>query len=324
MNEWHVFKGKTNIDDLLNDYPEWRRFDGEVVTSIPEDNLLEQWPERELKRAVNYYLEDPLQIDIINVAIRLRRPLLVTGKPGSGKSSLAYAIAYNLQLDRVLQWPISSKSTVKDALYMYDAIARLEDANISQTLFRNPKKPPIEQYIRLGPLGTAFLPQKKPRVLLIDEIDKSDIDIPGDLLNIFEEGEFQIEELLRINATNVKVKTYKSETEVIIPDGIIKCSSFPIIIMTSNGERDFPPQFLRRCIRLDIKPPDLTKMQGIVENHFPNNKNEINRLIDSFIEKKDELASDQLLNAIFLRTQSIFDLENREDLLNVILKSLNN
>jgi hypothetical protein len=132
-----------------------------------------------------------------NAALYLRRPLLLTGSPGAGKSTLAHAVAYELGLGRVLHWPIVSRSTLQDGLYRYDAIARLQDNQIAA---HSGTAPPggIGSYIRLGPLGTALLPTAKPRVLLIDELDKSDIDLPNDLLNVMEEGEYGIPELERL------------------------------------------------------------------------------------------------------------------------------
>src|SRR5262245_57077550 len=205
------------------------------------------------------------QIRLVNAALYLRRPLLITGKPGVGKSALAYAVAYQLKLGPVLRWSITSRSTLTEGLYRYDAIGRLQEVQL------NPKQvPDISKYLRLGPLGTALLPSDKPRVLLIDEIDKSDIDLPNDLLNIFEEGEYEIPELARLPAIDqpVPVREFQSDNKVKIDKGKVRCTTFPVVVLTSNGERDFPAPFLRRCLRLYIKPPDDKELARIVDAHL--------------------------------------------------------
>jgi len=203
----------------------------------------------------------------VNAAIHLRRPLLVTGHPGVGKSSLAYSIAHELGLGRVLWWPITPRTELEQGLYRYEALDRLRDSQ-GQT-------GSAADYITLGPLGTAFLPLEKPRVLLIDEIDKSDLQLPNELLHLFEEGSFTIPQLRREFRQRKKdlrqgdnlpedqapgddaaeLDTDDAETPARIYGGKVQCNAFPIVVMTSNDERDFPAAFYRRCIRVEMPPP---------------------------------------------------------------------
>ncbi len=195
---------------------------------------------------------------------------------------------------------------MQDGLYRYDAIARLQDAEKKED--KN-----IGDYIQLGAVGTAFLPSRYPRVLLIDEIDKSDINLPNDLLNIFEEGAFDIPELVRRaenpNSTSLKVCTEDREIKADIFRGRVRCAAFPIVIMTSNGEREFPPAFLRRCLRVKMPDPKADALKAIVKAHFKgedlkNGEKHIPELIEEFLNEGDR-ATDQLLNTIYLLTNHV-------------------
>jgi MoxR-like ATPase len=237
-----------------------------------------------------------------------------------------------------LLWPVTARSTLREALYQYDAIARLQDAQLSQkpspptepapseqsaseqggdqqskesspkasiTDYRN-----IGQYIRLGPVGTAFLPSKLPRLLLIDEIDKSDINLPNDLLNLFEEGSYKIPELVRLARQGNESQTVQSEdgVDVKINQGQVQCYEFPIVLMTSNGERDFPPAFYRRCLRVEMPDPDVTELKEIVKAHLGEEiVQEFEKVILNFDDKNQStesgLATDQLLNTVYLLKQ---------------------
>ncbi|MFJ4368878.1 AAA family ATPase [Streptomyces chartreusis] len=241
------------------------------------------------------------ETDVVNAALHLRRPLLVSGHPGTGKSSLAHAIASELELGPVLHWPINSRSTLQDALYRYDAIGRLQETELGA------ERPYIGTFVRLGPLGTALAPSDRPRVLLVDELDKGDVDLPNDLLTVFEEGSFEIPELARLpeDQSVIDVLTADRETRTSVERGIVCCTQFPVVVITSNGERDFPPAFLRRCIPLHLADPDEYRLRQIISVRLGEEAlAEADDLIYEFLNRRayGELATDQLLNAVFLRT----------------------
>lgn len=293
MTNWPIFRGVAEPHDAIDhlpDPPPWRSFS-----------------QKEQERAE--FQVDEKEIELVNAALYLRRPLLVKGQPGTGKSSLAHAVARELKLGPVLVWPITSRSTVQDALYRYDAIGRLQDANLHKDLTAEEIEKRIGQFIRLGPLGTALLPAERPRVLLIDEIDKSDIDLPNDLLYIFEEGRFEIAELARLtNITHpIDVFPHDSQTRVSIPPGQVQCTQFPFVVITSNAERELPPAFLRRCLTLEIGEPNPDKLAKIVDAHLGQLSSPANKLLTDFVDRRttDYLATDQLLNAIYLLNQNV-------------------
>jgi len=303
MSDWKVFRGEPL--EAGAEPPEWR---------LPEappwrPGVDEQGNPRPQTKGRTF--RTPVEaINMVNTALFLRRPLLVTGKPGTGKSSLAYAVAEELGMGEVLYWPIITRTTIKDGLYSYDAIGRAQDRLPGQDNLEV-----IGNYVRLGPLGTALLPSKKPRVLLIDEIDKSDIDLPNDLLHVFEEGSFEIPELFRIREKKpeVRVRTAYSDphhpdSTYVIPDGRVQCHEFPFVVLTSNGERDFPAPFLRRCVRLTMEEPNEAVLTEIVEKHLGEHATgRAGKLIQNFYEKRNQskrdLATDQLLNAVYLMTR---------------------
>ncbi|WP_217167317.1 MoxR family ATPase [Streptomyces sp. AC512_CC834] len=293
---WRLFRGDGTARAVtFPPAPPWRRL-------RPEE------PDGSRTARPHPYLIDPDDADIVNAALHLRRPLLVTGHPGTGKSSLAHAIAHELALGRILHWPINSRSTLQDSLYHYDAIGRLREANLRRDT--DSSDPGIGQYVRLGPLGTALLARDRPRVLLIDELDKGDVDLPNDLLTVFEEGEFEIPELSRLpeEHSTVHVQTDDPDAPAPIVRGRVRCPEFPVVVITSNGEREFPPAFLRRCVRLDLPEPDEERLRDIVAAHLGHEAlHDIDGLLEEFLGRRapGELATDQLLNAVFLRKGGI-------------------
>ncbi|MCV6639339.1 MoxR family ATPase [Candidatus Albibeggiatoa sp. nov. NOAA] len=304
--DWWIYEGTKTLEDLPAP-PPWRR----LTATVQRGEKFE--PNEQEKQ-------------MVNAALYLRRPLLITGKPGVGKTSLAYAVAHKLGL-KILRWSITTQTTLQDGLYSYDAIGRLQDASLAKN--NSTAQPNISKYLHLGSLGTALADSKeKLHVLLIDEIDKSDIDLPNNLLHIFEEGGFPIPELERLDEEKQEIFTYDKTKTVTIENGKVHCHHFPLVIMTSNGEREFPPAFLRRCLRLEMSLPDENKLKKIITAHFGEQskyQTQIDALVEQFIKLRDEdekeVTTDQLLNAFFLKLNNV-DVLDDANLLDALWQSL--
>lgn len=303
-HDWRIYRGTGEAAAApiaaLPQPPPWRRFNGEGAAGRPDRDGGET--ARRIGGASHRrHLSTPHEVSMVNAALYLRRPLLVTGRPGTGKSSLAYLIASELGLGPVLRWPITSRTTLTDGLYLYDAIGRVQAAGA-----RPHEEPDIGDFVHLGPLGTALLPYELPRVLLVDELDKGDIDLPNDMLNVFEEGEYEISELVRIAKLqpDVTVFTHDKHGSALVRDGVVQCKAFPVVIITSNGEREFPPAFLRRCLQLHLNPPSYEQLGAMVAAQFgPTDSVDVSSLISEFLERSESvggLAADQLLNAVHM------------------------
>jgi len=227
----------------------------------------------------------------VNVAIALQKPLLIKGEPGTGKTMLAEAISKSLDKELII-WNIKSTTKAQDGLYVYDTIQRLYDSQFGEEGVDD-----IAHYIKLGKLGEAFKSEKQV-ILLIDEIDKADLEFPNDLLWELDKMEFYIHET--------------KET--------VKATERPIVIITSNAEKELPDAFLRRCIFHYISFPEREQMEQIVHAHFENlEDNVLKNAMDTFywirslkdIRKKP--STSELIDWIRALLLSGIDTENLRD-----------
>ena len=196
------------------------------------------------------YIVSPELRDAVNVAVALEKPLLVRGEPGTGKTVLAEAIAESLVME-LISWNIKSTSKAQDGLYLYDTVARLNDARFGDRDISD-----VRQYIKYGPLGRSFLSDQRV-VLLIDEIDKADMEFPNDLLHELDRMSFRVEETSEYFAAKHR----------------------PVVIITSNAEKELPDAFLRRCVFHYIEFPDKELMTDIVKVHHPDIEDELLRQV---------------------------------------------
>ena len=206
----------------------------------------------------DYISTDDLTV-AVNASIALEKPLLVKGEPGTGKTELARQISESLDLE-IIEWNIKSTTKAQQGLYEYDAVTRLRDSQLGDERVKD-----VKNYIKKGKIWNSF-ETKERAVLLIDEIDKADIEFPNDLLQELDKMEFYVYE------TNKIIKAIKR----------------PIVIITSNNEKELPEAFLRRCFFHYIQFPDLDTLKKIVEVHFPKiKKTLLDAALNRFFEIRD-------------------------------------
>ena len=248
-------------------------------------------PEKRKARGIEspYYPSDELK-EAVELAIYLRRPLLLKGEPGSGKTRLAEAVACELELPYET-WYIQSTSRAQDGLYTFDTVARLRDAQLTKEGIQTGKNVhnPTD-YRTFGPLGRALMNQKRT-VLLIDEIDKADIDFPNDLLRVLDELAFDIPE------TGEEIKA--------------KPENAPIIFITSNSERTLPAAFLRRCLFHYVQFPKPERLREIVKGHFPEPPPELlAQAITRFTQLRDAMQAQKREGEKKVSTSELLDWVN--------------
>ncbi len=227
----------------------------------------------------------------VNAAIVLERPLLIKGEPGTGKTVLAHEVAKALQTP-IIEWHVKSTTKAQQGLYEYDAVSRLRDSQLGDERVKD-----IRNYIRKGKLWEAFEAPKKP-VLLIDEIDKADIEFPNDLLLELDRMEFFVYETAQVVRAEVR----------------------PIVIITSNNEKELPDAFLRRCFFHYIRFPERETMQSIVDVHFPDLKPRLLReALNIFYDVRDvpglkkKPSTSELLDWIKLLVNEDIDAETLKE-----------
>jgi MoxR-like ATPase len=215
-------------------------------------------PTERFEGTADYIATDDLKI-AVNAAVALERPLLIKGEPGTGKTVLAYEIARAMNAP-LITWHIKSTTKAHNGLYEYDAVSRLRDSQLGEARVHD-----VRNYLKPGKLWEAFTAPQRP-VLLIDEIDKADIEFPNDLLQELDRMEFYVQET----------------------DETIRAEVRPIVVITSNNEKELPDAFLRRCFFHYIRFPDDETMKAIVEVHFPGIKPRlVSEALKTFYEIRD-------------------------------------
>jgi len=241
----------------LSEPPPWRSFRG--GPDVPAPPADDPYARVLLGDGHEPLPAEPDLVARVNAALHLRRPLLVTGEPGTGKSSLAYRISRELGLGRVLRWQITSLSTLWEGLFEETQGSSRHDAHNAHDTYDSHRAD-----ARLGALGTAFLPHGRPRVLLVDRLDRAEIALPEDLCTVLAAGGFAVPGGVARVAT-----ADDAEAVVPVPGGVVRCHAFPVVVITTAEERELPLDLVRRCVALRLPRPGPEMLRAIAANRFP-------------------------------------------------------
>ncbi len=338
---WWLFHGTGEPADAELRWPQappWRRFAAPPVDAPPPPEDDEEISR--LRGEMAAMLLTPAQIAAVNVALLLRRPILVTGVPGSGQAGLAHLIARELHLGRVLRWTVNRRTTLRDGVNDFDALGlasaalqqradqpvvepggspsarRSVKGHLADLLGHDAERRPpdslsVHRHVRLGPLGTALLPRARPRMLLIDRLDRGGHDLADDVLDVLDEGRAVVPELARLPPTAgpLPVAVDDPGAHALLDAGIIQCAEPPVVVITSSGERAFLPAFHDRCVHVRMPEPSRARLQTLVESRY-GTVPRVATLLARFDKRRSagaELTIDQLLDAIHLAAAGVLD-----------------